>query len=400
MIRKRSIFAGVTSYVGATIKDIISEIVFYKKITVKTIEELRSLKGKIRNDFDEVLANRIRAFIDARINDFSCYVADFNQLIKELPRKVTEGHCEILRQIFSDIKSGDELCYYFKEDCVKQFGRVLKKEEVDLILKVYGVTRDLFSDYLDISNLASRLDTFVGRNVKLEIKTSPLSEYKKPGEIKKLPEETKKSDAEKILETFDSIMIIPIKNNPSVLIFKMLGKPFYHKKRKGVVPDYKVAWKGKWIGHKFPKEIKQQYGKDFWKSLNAKNVDYKINDLPKGVKELSLNLVLGDKEIKMVSSAYITPVRNQLRQLGLIKELRGKIKPKEKIIVQRNEFIIAEYKRICKKTRKKKPLPIKKIQERWTDELSRLFPDEPQKADKYGVSDATIRRVLKNYIKK
>lgn len=239
-----------------------------------------------------------------------------------------------------------------------------------------------------------------------------LDEWRKKNreEMNKLSKkEEKKSDAVKILEKFDSIMIIPIESDEPVLIFKMLGKPFYHEQREigvqyddfveEVIFDYRVYWKGK-LGYNYPKIIKLQYGDIFWELLNARSIYYKIEDLPEGVIELPLKIVLDGKRIKIFSPEFITPVRNILRRLGIIKETRGKYKKRGKIILLRDKFMVNEYKRIIKETKRKKPLPIKILQRRWTEELIRIFPDNPEGADKYGVSDATVRRVLKKCIKK
>jgi nitrogen regulatory protein PII-like uncharacterized protein len=83
-----------------------------------------------------------------------------------------------------------------------------------------------------------------------------------------------------------------------------------------------------------------------------------------------------------------------------LEEKRGKIKKKDKIHKLRQEFIIEQYKKIVKKTKRKYPLPISIIQERWSDKLNELFENSPAEAEKYNISDATIRRIIKSYIKK
>ena len=49
--------------------------------------------------------------------------------------------------------------------------------------------------------------------------------------------------------------------------------------------------------------------------------------------ELPLNIVMGDKNIKIFSPYYIKPVRKALRKIGILKEKRGKIKKEIKLLL-------------------------------------------------------------------
>lgn len=91
--------------------------------------------------------------------------------------------------------------------------------------------------------------------------------------------------------------------------------------------------------------------------------------------------ILNSKGIKVNSPKYLTPIKNLFREVGLLDETRGKLKKESINKINRDKLIIQLYKEIVKKTKKRKPLPIKSIY---------------QKLPNYDVSFATIRRVLKN----
>jgi len=96
----------------------------------------------------------------------------------------------------------------------------------------------------------------------------------------------------------------------------------------------------------------------------------------------------------------LQPIKDLLKKQGVIEETRGKIKKKDEIKVNRDRFIINQFKEITKKTNRKRPLPIAIIQKRWTAKINSMFPDDPEKAEGYYCSDTIIRRAIKSYTKK
>jgi hypothetical protein len=96
--------------------------------------------------------------------------------------------------------------------------------------------------------------------------------------------------------------------------------------------------------------------------------------------EFTISNILEDKKFKIHSPKYITPIRNLFREIGLLLEKRGKFKKIDKNKKQRDRLIITLYKEIVKKTKRKKPFPIRII-------YDKLPPD-------IEVSFSTIRRVL------
>ena len=241
-----------------------------------------------------------------------------------------------------------------------------------------------------------------------EIRKLPTIISKKPikndyvNESKELQSERRekwiKNEEKKELNKFkqyDGILIIPIKKDEPILVFKMLGKPFYHTQLE-LCPDrddtfewepfdYWIYWKGFHFKNKYPVVIKEQYDEDFWYLLHSETVYYNNNAFPKNVIELPISVVKDNSKMRIFSSKYITPVRDALRKLDLLEEVRGKLKKNDKSKKERDRKIIKLYKEIVAKTKKKRPYPIKSIFHKLED---------------YEISFATIRRVLDSCTKK
>jgi len=93
-----------------------------------------------------------------------------------------------------------------------------------------------------------------------------------------------------------------------------------------------------------------------------------------------------DENLKLQSPEYVRPIRDFFRRINLLDEKRGKIKKKDPITSYLDEFLIKEFTAV----KKKKPLPIKFLQEKLTEEVIKKNFSE-----KYFWSDITIRRKLR-----
>ena len=89
----------------------------------------------------------------------------------------------------------------------------------------------------------------------------------------------------------------------------------------------------------------------------------------------------------------IQPVRNLFSKYGFLKqEGRGRGSDEEKRIRSiRRKTVVSAY----RKAKRKKPTPIKFIQEQWQKKLEEMFPNDNKLYEKYLVADGTIRKDLK-----
>lgn len=238
------------------------------------------------------------------------------------------------------------------------------------------------------------------------------------------------------------VLFIPIPNKPlPVLVFKTYLGSFqrikyyyvsgttqlYKRERDG----YISYWDSEFTENKFPSIVKRHYSTQFDQMIElqediveapkiqpkpggegyiipisklyndydaVKNTikPYSSDKLPKGCFELKLAPILeGDfGEMKSAEKKRYKLLRSVLQRCGFIPDERGKGKRKvdktKKLI---DKALIAEY----KKMKNKKPLSIKRLSEKVSNYVNTLFSSDPESAEKYSYSDATIRRRIKEY---
>ncbi|HTD22498.1 MAG TPA: deaminase [Terriglobales bacterium] len=160
---KRSFFAGMTDYTGVPMDVILSHLRDWRDNTVDTISQLKRLQERVDKQRDKLDSpDDVSQYIDFFVDLFTRYQGDFERLLTELPRNVSDAHLEILRQIYESSKRAEDSCIRFKQDHI---ARGLKDESLrGLVDRIYAESRDMVIDYKDLSNLIPRLRTFVGTN--------------------------------------------------------------------------------------------------------------------------------------------------------------------------------------------------------------------------------------------
>jgi len=165
MTLQRSYSAGETDYTGADLSDILIHLDDWRKNTQETIRLLVEYKAEVeqcQGRLDD--PNDIICFINYFLDVLARFVKDFARLIDELPKSVEERHVAIVKQLFDLGESAERVCVNFK---VRHIARGLKDESLRwLVDEIYSKARDQAIDYIDLSNLRSRLKTFVGTSFK------------------------------------------------------------------------------------------------------------------------------------------------------------------------------------------------------------------------------------------
>lgn len=187
----------------------------------------------------------------------------------------------------------------------------------------------------------------------------------------------------KILEV---IKVVPVKDEEPILILKTL-RPGY-----GLlgVPDEVVIHKGYFILSRGVERVES--GSKNVSCLIPAKVTYPDKfETSHPPKELLIKSVL-DNEIPISNTIYVRPVKELLRKYGILPEKRGTGKIIKNEVKERNRIIVEEY----LATKRKRPFPIKKIQDR----LSREIRKDTNLGKIFAINDLTVRRVIKSYIKK
>jgi len=159
--RRRSIFAGATDYTGVPMEAILSRLRNWRENTASTVKELSQLRTEVEANQDRLdWPQEILEYIDFFIDLLGRYVGDFDRLLTELPRSVSEAHVQIVRQIYDSASHEERHCVRFTNEHIN---RHLKDESLRwLVDNIYSESRDVLIDYKDLSNLVPRLRTYVG----------------------------------------------------------------------------------------------------------------------------------------------------------------------------------------------------------------------------------------------
>lgn len=162
--RPRSIFVGMTDYTGVPLDAILPHLRKWRDNTTAAAEELVALRDKVEANQDRLDGPReILSYIDFFIDLFGRFAGDFERLLTEIPRGVTESHVQIVEQIYESASHEERHCIGFKNEHIE---RSLKDEDLRwLVDNIYSQSRSMLIDYLDLSNLVPRLRTYVGTSV-------------------------------------------------------------------------------------------------------------------------------------------------------------------------------------------------------------------------------------------
>ena len=161
MTRRRSILRGSTDYTGVPLEDIYEHLKEWRKSTAEMLRNLSKYKTEvIENEPKIEHASTVIIFINSSIDLFNRFLSDFDRILDELPYQVTAPHIEIIDQIYRRSELHEQSCVRFKQDHIETS---LRDESMRPLLDaIYADTRDEIVNYSDLSNLITRLRTYIG----------------------------------------------------------------------------------------------------------------------------------------------------------------------------------------------------------------------------------------------
>jgi DNA-binding transcriptional MerR regulator len=167
MARQRSALRGGTDYTGVSLKDIYEHLREWRDSTQALIQKLTEYKSQAtenKNRLDH--AEDINHFIDISIDLFKRFLSDYDRLLVEIPKGITDAHIEILAQIISRSDYHEDYCVRFKNEHIE---KSLRDESMRPLLdNIYAETRDEIINYSDLHNVIPRLKTYIGIKLKQE----------------------------------------------------------------------------------------------------------------------------------------------------------------------------------------------------------------------------------------
>jgi diguanylate cyclase (GGDEF)-like protein len=165
--RKRALLAGMTDYTGVPFTDVLSHLSDWRDATADSKNVLSGLRAEVEKYQDGLdRPQDLLEYVDYFVDLFNRYLGDFERLLTELPRSVSEAHVLIVKQIYDSASFEDQNCVTFKREHIQ---RSLKDEKLRwLVDDIYAESRNMLIDYKDLSNLLPRLRTFVGTTPKVD----------------------------------------------------------------------------------------------------------------------------------------------------------------------------------------------------------------------------------------
>jgi hypothetical protein len=165
MTRQRSEIQGGTDYTGISLPDIYEHLRQWRKSTNELIQKLTKYKSQVIIEQNKIdYADDVIDFIELSIDLFSRFLSDYDRLLAEIPRGVTEIHIEIISQIVTRSDYHERSCVQFKHNHIE---KNLRDESMRPLLDhIYAETRGEVINYSDLHNVIPRLKTYIGSKLK------------------------------------------------------------------------------------------------------------------------------------------------------------------------------------------------------------------------------------------
>jgi hypothetical protein len=161
MTRPRSVYRGCTDYTGVSFDDIYDHLKEWRDSTNKLLQKLAECKSAVTQNKEKInYVDDVNYFIDQSIDLFKRFSSDYDRLLNEIPKGVTNAHIEIIKQILNRSVYHEKYCIQFKRDHIE---KGLSDESMRPLLDdIYAQTREEIINYSDLSNVIPRLKTYLG----------------------------------------------------------------------------------------------------------------------------------------------------------------------------------------------------------------------------------------------
>jgi hypothetical protein len=156
------LFAGTTTFSGASISEVLEYLRECHGSTLSTIKALKGLHQRFREELsDPAEITRLDSFSERIICNLTDTAANLHRLVTEIPGGVLPAHVELVEQMYADADRYETAAVRIRDDL--RYDPALPSEEANWFLeRIFSVGREQFVDHQDLPNLAVRLRTFVG----------------------------------------------------------------------------------------------------------------------------------------------------------------------------------------------------------------------------------------------
>lgn len=158
---ERAAVAGMTNYTGVPLADIEVHLREWESNTAAAAHKLDDFAVRVSQVSVKLKNPReVERFCRRYAELFRRYAVDFHRLIAEIPNGVRASHVQLVRQLYEDARIEDNSILRFRNDFV--YTSLLDESLRPFLDDVYSEAREVMIDFQDLSNLAARLETYVG----------------------------------------------------------------------------------------------------------------------------------------------------------------------------------------------------------------------------------------------
>ncbi len=162
----KGLVGGMTDYSHQSFNDIISDLESEKENTIAFIKMIEEGIEKANENkyWDNKVPYDFKSIVAYSVKHYRTTVTELSEIVEEIKNEVQEHHFKRLQRISkvaNEINSEIGQVWNRKyDDKIKDYG----EKKFLHVEQVYGDTRDMAVNLLDISNIASRLKDYIGKN--------------------------------------------------------------------------------------------------------------------------------------------------------------------------------------------------------------------------------------------
>lgn len=162
----KGLVGGMTDYSHQSFNDIISDLESEKENTIAFIKMIEEGIEKLNENkyWDNKVPYDFKSIVAYSLKHYRTTVTELSEIVEEIKNEVQEHHFRRLQRISkvaNEINSEIGQVWNRKyDDKIKDYG----EKKFLQVEQVYSDTRDMAVNLLDISNIASRLKDYIGKN--------------------------------------------------------------------------------------------------------------------------------------------------------------------------------------------------------------------------------------------
>lgn len=162
----KGLVGGMTDYSHQSFNDIISDLESEKENTIAFIKMIEEGIEKANENkyWDNKVPYDFKSIVAYSLKHYRTTVTELSEIVEEIKNEVQEHHCRRLQRIS---KVADEINSEIGQVWNRKYDDIIKdygEKKFLQVEQVYSDTRNMAVNLLDISNIASRLKDYIGKN--------------------------------------------------------------------------------------------------------------------------------------------------------------------------------------------------------------------------------------------